>query len=262
MIGNIVTGLHSPSAFTPQSIANLKAWYDASDTASISLSGSDVTQWNDKSGNAYHLTQATAAYRPQSGTRTINSKNVIDYVAIDDTLANGTASNWKFMHDATGCTVFLVSNQDIVPLSGDGWVIVTQNAVGGPGFGFQYQAVSPMTVRHRVRNASAIIVQNVSTSTIAAGSTCLWTILSDPNNGTTADKSDIRKNNGAAEKNNASTGAVSTADPASGLRIGDVQEANSDGINGVVAEIVIYSGILSAGNITKVQDYLIAKWGL
>ena len=78
--------------FTPKSIAGLKAWYDASDTATISLSGSAVTQWNDKSANAFNLTQGTALRRPQSGVNTLNSLNVITFDG-NDLLQAATASD-------------------------------------------------------------------------------------------------------------------------------------------------------------------------
>ena len=47
--------------------ANLSLWLDASDASTITLNGSTVSQWNDKSGNARHATQATAANQPGWG---------------------------------------------------------------------------------------------------------------------------------------------------------------------------------------------------
>src|SRR3546814_14130651 len=45
-------------AVLPTSLSGLAAWYDASDSATVT--GADpVTQWADKSGNARHLSHAT-----------------------------------------------------------------------------------------------------------------------------------------------------------------------------------------------------------
>ncbi len=44
--------------------ANVSLWLDASDAGTISLSGSNVTQWSDKSGFARHASQATGANQP------------------------------------------------------------------------------------------------------------------------------------------------------------------------------------------------------
>ena len=38
-----------------------------------------ASQWNDKSGNGHHATQTNASKRPVTGTRSINSLNVLDF---------------------------------------------------------------------------------------------------------------------------------------------------------------------------------------
>ena len=51
-------------AFSPTTISNCSLWLDAADSSTITLSGSAVTQWNDKSGNGGHATQSTSGNRP------------------------------------------------------------------------------------------------------------------------------------------------------------------------------------------------------
>lgn len=51
-------------------VAGAKMWLDASDSSSVTTSGSSVSAWNDKSGNGNNATQATAANQP---TYTTNS---------------------------------------------------------------------------------------------------------------------------------------------------------------------------------------------
>ena len=55
--------------FNPISPTNLLMWYDGADTSSLTLSGSTITAWNDKSGNGNHLTVAVGP------TRTATSSN-------------------------------------------------------------------------------------------------------------------------------------------------------------------------------------------
>ena len=50
--------------FTPTQITGCLFWVDAADSTTITHSSGDVSQWDDKSGNGYHLTQSTAAYEP------------------------------------------------------------------------------------------------------------------------------------------------------------------------------------------------------
>jgi hypothetical protein len=52
------SGLWTPTQLTSE------LWYDASDAATITLNGSNVSQWNDKSGNNRNATQGTASLQP------------------------------------------------------------------------------------------------------------------------------------------------------------------------------------------------------
>ena len=66
-------------AWTPASLPGLVAWYDAQDASTITLSGSFVTQWNDKSGHGYHVSQATAGYQPTLLSTGLNGKPVLHF---------------------------------------------------------------------------------------------------------------------------------------------------------------------------------------
>lgn len=50
--------------FDPRRIANLTGWWDASDSSTITLNGTTISQWRDKSGSARHLEQGDAANQP------------------------------------------------------------------------------------------------------------------------------------------------------------------------------------------------------
>jgi len=63
------------------------AWYDASDASTITFgTGNNVAQWDDKSGNEYHMSQGSSSKQPEWGKEgiQINGMNVIHYA---DTLA-------------------------------------------------------------------------------------------------------------------------------------------------------------------------------
>ena len=63
------------AAWAPTDVAELGLWLDASHNDSIVATGNDLTALNDRSSNARNF---TAGNNPQTGTRTINSLNVID----------------------------------------------------------------------------------------------------------------------------------------------------------------------------------------
>jgi hypothetical protein len=71
--------------FSPQSIPGCQLWLDAADRQSLTLSGTDVTAWKDKSGNGYNmntLTDAPIGYAqasPTTGTP-INGLNTVNFL--------------------------------------------------------------------------------------------------------------------------------------------------------------------------------------
>ena len=261
MIPNLIVGTASvQQVFSPASIANLKAWYDASDTATISLSGSAVTQWNDKSGNSYNLTQGTAARRPSSGVNTLNSKNVITFAG-DDVLQASTASNWTFLSNAGGATVFLTAYYD----SSSVQTIIFDTSTATTA------AVGVFVPRSNTDKLGAAVTygtggQYVSLDsnlqTLTDATAFYWSMKLDNANATAANRIKTSVNGGAEQGANTYTNAPSASAPAQPLFLGSYDSAGSQGFQGRIAEIIMYSGILSAGDISLVNAYLAAKWAI
>lgn len=105
-------GQAAASGFDPSSISGLSLWLDADDASSFSFSsGSVISQWRDKSGNARHATNANSPSR----SATIGGKSAVALSGV-----NGlTGATWT--PPATS-TTFLVmdSNADVqfIPISG------------------------------------------------------------------------------------------------------------------------------------------------
>ena len=262
MIANQIVGVGSvqATAFTPSSIAGLKAWYDASDTGTISLSGSAVTQWNDKSGNSYNLTQGTAARRPTSGVNTLNSKNVITFDG-NDVLQASTASNWTFLNNSGGATVFMAAYYDtsavqtmIFDTSGS-----TTGAVGVTTFRGSADKLGAF-VAYGTGGQYVSLDSNLQTLTDATA--FYWSMKLDNSNATAANRIKTRVNGGAESGANTYTNSPSASAPAQALLLGSYDTAGSQGFQGRIAEIIMYSGILSAGDISSVNSYLASKWAL
>jgi hypothetical protein len=65
--------------WTPAAIGSaLALWLDADDASTITLNGSTVSQWDDKSGNNRNVVQATAANQPPYTASGINSLGSLD----------------------------------------------------------------------------------------------------------------------------------------------------------------------------------------
>ena len=74
----------NPYAFAaPWTPANITTalWLDANDSSTITQSGGVVSQWDDKSGNARHLSEATSALRPTYDATGFNSLPTIKALA-------------------------------------------------------------------------------------------------------------------------------------------------------------------------------------
>ena len=247
------TWLHWPASWTPADLADLVAWYDAADAntlfdatsgGSTPSNGGAVARWEDKSGNAYHLTQATAGLRPSYQTSGINSQGALQFNS--DALARsvnlGTAD----------VTVAVVSNQ-----SAGNYRIVDKRGTGGTGT-VQGWHVKPNTA------GDAFIVDEgngdyyVTQISASLPTTYVLLCTSDANRSIYLDGSDVTTFD-------SSSGTVTDANNSSvDLCVG----ANSNGQNtqmmngGDIGEIVIADAVLSTSDREKLEGYLAHKWGL
>lgn len=258
MIGNLVAAQIGvpPAGFDPLSISGCKLWLDASDTATISLSGSDVTQWNDKSGNGYNFTQGTSANRPKSGTRTQNSLNVIDFDGNNDSLTTSAAkSAFNFLQNSVS-TIFRVIKQD----SNTGVRFILGTNDGSFSSIGIYQFTNSTNELSNCGNGSGSSVYNI---TITADTNAKYQVYkSDPANATAANRIKVSTNAGAFTGSNTGTASPSASNSTIDFILGNDSNGGTLPYDGFIAEILIYDTILSAGDITDVQNYLAGKWAI
>jgi hypothetical protein len=122
--------------WAPANIATA-LWLDAADTTTIVLSGSNVSQWSDKSGNSRNVTQSSAGNRPTYTTSGLNSRNVVtfngstqsmDVPALGFTggrfaaflvgLCNGTTNLGPYFFDSTSRTAMATNFAGTLPNRG------------------------------------------------------------------------------------------------------------------------------------------------
>jgi hypothetical protein len=73
-------------------------WLDAADTSTITESSGSVSQWNDKSGNGYNVTQGTGLNQPTTGSATINGLNVISFDGSNDRMSSAAVPSSSRPH--------------------------------------------------------------------------------------------------------------------------------------------------------------------
>ena len=71
--------------------SRLALWLDATDSRTIILDGSTVSQWRDKSGNGHHASQLNKARQPTYSPSRINGRPAIFSDGIDDIMTFSTA---------------------------------------------------------------------------------------------------------------------------------------------------------------------------
>lgn len=243
-------GSCSNAIATPATVSGLKLWLDAADTASITKNGSNqVSQWNDKSGQANHLYQAVAGDKPLSGTRTHNGKNVIDFIT-DDALA----SAWPWASPVSyPLTVFLVANQDVaVPNVGAGFGVFIDGKEGATSGGYVCFA-SGWNNDYYIETGNGVYV-NWGTIPDTTNPK-IFSLLFD-------DTPDTKNNSRVYIDGKLYGGPGDAGDPAAALNNLSVGRWYADGIDGFIGEVILYQGALSDQDRKRVECYLSNKWAL
>lgn len=236
----------SPLDLTPQ------LWLDAADTSTITSSSGNVSQWNDKSGNAYHVTQAVGTSQPKTGTITRNGLNVLDFDGTNHYLVRETDT--ALGRNVSGLTVYWVASFDS---GGSGLVVAfaTNVAVNATRVASGFNTSTQFNNSGRTLDADASATAN--SSTLSTGTWYANCAVFDYAN-TDLNLYVDRTANGS----NTSFQTATTTSNTDSLRltvgsgVGFAQR-----VNGQIAEILVYHSAHSSADRETVFDYLDGKWG-
>jgi hypothetical protein len=221
---------------------------DADDASTITLNGSTVSQWRDKSGNNRHASQTTAANQP---ARTLNGLGGRAVVTFDGT------------NDWLGLSASVFSNQ----LSWSYAAVAVKNSATEPTCLF--------TERVALSNASIGVISASSSILNRAGGTDAATVIEQtesvafPVNAAQILGSVQTPTSGAAYRNGnlvASNSATKASLTFRALAIGGNQLNDSSPAvgqqwwPGPVGEVVITNNTLSTTNRQLLEGYLAWKW--
>jgi hypothetical protein len=238
----------SQSGFDPRRITGLEGWWDASDSTTITLVSSVVSQWNDKSGNGRNFTQATGANRPAVITAGRNGRNVLSFGGSFVTMNQ----SWTRQLNG-GNTWFLVFSFS----AGNGTVErpilrmdVNVNAL-------QRGATDAAQVSRRNRIGS--FVNNTSSGLFTvdqqADFTTDWQVVSSVVSTTSLG----HYQNGVLQGSETAITGTIVSSASTTLRIAEASNAFTIM---QAAEILIYSKALSSSERSSVERYLGRKWGI
>jgi hypothetical protein len=234
------------SSFQPTQISGLAAWFDGADITTITLSGSSVTQWRDKSGQG-NIATNTGNY-PTLATQAINKRNALafngsQYLTFTASyLPNGSTQN----------SIFIVSNIGVLLQSSTAWLFSYGTSATGQklnvsysvGSGTNYLNIDTDTGGSSIIDTTGI---GINETTITEG------IFTTVNTG---------YRNGIPFTNNNVAITLNT-----GTTAGTIGATNNYGfiqyyLTGQIAEILSYNVPLGTVDRQQIEGYLAWKWGL
>jgi hypothetical protein len=238
---NIMGTLPYYTAFSPIAISNCALWLDASDSSTITKSGSVVTQWNDKSGNGRNTT--TIGGSPTYSSNFINLNGSSTYLV------------GPYVNTTQYLTMFVIATVDF--------------SQGNYAFYYRLLSVGSTAANDYGSSAYTSILHNASSTqiggyrnfafnynTVITNTTFLICLQYDGTNS-------INYLNGGSASSVASTGSFGTTSYSIGRDVGNTDGGGSYTYwPGKVGEVIIYNSSLSITQRQQVESYLSQKWGL
>ena len=208
----------------------LVGWWDAADDTTITTSGSNVTQWRDKSGSGYHMS-VPSSYSGPSRQYTLNGRKVLTF-----TSSNGLETS-TFTLQNSNYTIIGVSRYTSTGQSSSGRVIQANSnnwLLGHHGGGVRkYYAVGWVT----------------STGPDDTN----WRIYTG-----TGNISGDLYNFYVSGNDETAVGSGGSAGPNGlGVNTGYAEHSNCE-----CSEIIAFNRVLSSDERTKVHNYLQNKWNI
>lgn len=248
----------SSVSFSPLSVPGCSVWLDAADATTITLNGSGVSQWRDKSTNGFLFTQSTAGNQPTYSTNSLNGQATLQFTAANSTYLGGGTNYavgtnsfaifavFKFSDTTTNGSVFnkaLYGGQQ-------GRIIFVRENSGT----FNFRIADPVNENNSFADTYAGNTYRIMCMTYnrTAGAGFIF------NNGTlvssyTADKTTNLTNTDNMIIGGYNNGSGTASPPTAGFYL-----------NGNIAEIICYTNSydMTLGTQQQIEGYLASKWGI
>lgn len=230
----------SGSEFSPDQISGLSAWYK---DAGLTIEGSNVTQWNDSSGNAKHLTIGIGE-TPQVGLAALNGINVVNFTTLDGVSGSPLTFGGPLLAGSEA-TLFVVLNKSSDFPDSGAWVTDFNFANHHPNTGLVIQDGAFSTSQ---KNCGAQVVPVPD----------IWRIFS-----VRSQNNDYRMEVDGQNQFTTGSSAFSNGDIfCLGVGSFDVDALTDFALKGSIAEVIVYNAFLTDGQVESVLNYLRNRFAL
>jgi hypothetical protein len=258
-----ITAIRS-GVWTPAELTGLALWLDAADSSTITLNGTDVSQWDDKSSNGYNVSNANAATQPTYLATGFNGKPTLQ-VTGGDFLDRGTTALGRNVGGITCAIVGLhptgspfVSNANEVFISAAGNTGITRFATS-PNATAGATADRYAIAGRRLDSDGFASVSSTTDSLANRGNPWIRVAQRAYSDGVANHWTD-----GTQDMTNATVGtqtAGNTSDTDS-LRLSIFVGAGAMPNGTQLSEIVLTESTMTTEDRQKLEGYLAWKWGL
>lgn len=242
-LGDFLAFDENVSYWTP-ALLTTENWYDAADTSTITDTAGVVSQWDDKSGNANHLTAVGSSIFTDRRTR--NSSNVMD-------IEEGSYFTKTAYQLPADCSIFMMAGIDAISVNTDALLAIR----GGSSQNFQFDSgdvVGDQDQFFARFNATNIGTTNTFSPTVDQKGPSIYELIFDLNG------------DGDLEVFIDGTTFGTTAYTAQCGANSELLLFTNRSLNqypdGCAAEVIIVPSVLSTTDRQKMEGYLAHKWGL
>lgn len=257
------------TGFNPKSISGLTAWFDADDASTFTLNGTAVSEWRDKSGNGYAVSQGTSNNQPVR-TGTVLGRATIDFDGSNDCLFS----------DSTGLAASLSGDKSLTAFIVGQMHTTAEAAVNNLGAWVSFGSTSSSTPLFYVRAAAdsgnfQLVIRNDASSTTGgmfvssdlvggASPSSFVVSLTSPSQGTAVQRAHSIVRAGTTS----ATNTASAARPAgnvtlSRFTIGALGTTSfSDFFPARISEVILYSKALSDVERGKIVAWLATRYNV
>ena len=250
----------SAAAFTAITGSTLYAHYDATNSGSVQVTGSDVTAWNDLSGNAFNATAAgtgTAIQYPSASTSSYGVSGLDVPADADNKLLAFTSAQQDEWLDFSsggaaqaysGFTIFAVVKPDAVGVTSDVVFANHGNAATAESLSLRYTNGTPtIWLGGNEWNLN-------NNDVVAAGETVVIAVRYD--SGT--DKVYLYDSESGIT-GNATVTATNDFSSVQDMYIAGSENAGQ-GMDGLFGELKVYRGVMTEEEFIAERNALMAKW--